>query len=286
MKLIKRYLCSGLVTGALILAASFAASVGHAMAGDALEDIKQQGVLTVATEARFAPFEYVENGKIVGYSADIMAHIMKALPGVKLNRLDLPFQGILAGLEAKKYSYVVTSLTATKERYDRYALSVPIADATYAIVKRTGDTSIKTPMDLGGKIVGVQAGSSTLKGVEALAKKLAADGNPVKGIKTYIDNDEAYADLVAGRVQAVANNLPNLLALQGKRPETFEVVAETFGPKRYFVWAGRRDQYSESINAFFDDQLRKLNKAGILNELQKKWIGGAVELPMELPLPN
>ena len=73
---------------------------GSSANADLLAKIKERGEFIVGTEARFPPFEFVKDGKIVGYSTDIMAHIMKALPGVKLKRLDLPWQGILPGLAA------------------------------------------------------------------------------------------------------------------------------------------------------------------------------------------
>ena len=282
MKSIKYHMIA-MTLGLGALGVLFVSSMGTAANADILDKIKADGKFTVATEARFPPFEYVKDGEIIGYSADIMKHIMKALPGVELERLDLPFQGILAGLEAGKYPFIVTSLTATKERNDRYALTVPIADATYAIVKRKGDDSIVSPTDLGGKIIGVQAGSSTLKGVEALAEELKASGKPAAGIKTYTDNNEAYADLAAGRVHVVANNLPNLLALQAKRAEAFEVIMETFGPKRYFVWAGRKDADSKALISFMNEQILLLNRSGVLAELQEKWIGGSVDLPETLP---
>ena len=75
-----------------------------------LDEIKSRGELVAGTEARYPPFEFVEAGKIVGLSADMMEIIMKDLPGVKLTRLDLPWQGILPGLEAKKFDYVITAL--------------------------------------------------------------------------------------------------------------------------------------------------------------------------------
>ena len=67
-----------------------------------LEQIKENGKLTVATEAAYEPFEYMDGEKIVGYNADLFEAICKDL-GVELDYIDLPFQGILAGLEAKKY---------------------------------------------------------------------------------------------------------------------------------------------------------------------------------------
>lgn len=253
---------------------------------DLLEDIKQRGEFTVATESRFPPFEFIENGKIVGYSSDIMAIIMQELPGVKFNQLDLPWQGILPGLAANRFDYVVTSVTATKERYDAYHLSVPVADATVAILKRKGDEAITKPEDLAGKVVGSQAGAAQLQATERLNEELKAAGTPMAEIRSYVGFDEAYADLGAGRIQAIVNSLPNLLEAARQRPDVFEVVTPTFGPKKYFSWAGRKDEESASLNQFMDDQLRKLIENGTLAELQQKWFGNTMELPTELPVPE
>lgn len=101
---------------------------------DLLQDIKDKGEIVIATEARYAPFEMLENGKIVGYGKDILDEILKDLPGVKLKQLDLPFQGILAGLNSKRYDFVATSLMITQRRMDHYAFTNPIADASVAIL--------------------------------------------------------------------------------------------------------------------------------------------------------
>ena len=273
------------VAFAVAVAASLGFSGGPARA-DLLSDIKKRGEFIVGTEARFPPFEFVKDGRIVGYSTDIMAHVMKALPGVRLKRLDLPWQGILPGLSAAKFDYVVTSVTVTRARYEKYALSLPVADATMALVKRKGDNSIRAPEDIAGHVVGSQAGSAQLQALQAFAAELKGAGKGVKGIKTYVDFNEAFADLAAGRISAVCNSLPNLLELVRTRPDAFELVLPTFGPKKYFSWAGRRDAESASLAAFIDGQLAELNRSGVLTELQKKWFGGPMELPADkLPVP-
>ena len=221
-----------LALGATIVASlAFSASPANA---DLLDEIKNRGEFIVGTEARFPPFEFVEDGEIVGYSTDIMAHVMEALPGVTLTRLDLPWQGILPGLAASKFDYVVTSVTVTKERYEKYALSLPIADATMALVKRKGDDSIMAPADISGHMVGSQAGSAQLQALEAFAEGLESAGEGVEGIKTYVDFNEAFADLAAGRISAVCNSLPNLLDLVSKRPDTFEIGAADFRSQEVF----------------------------------------------------
>lgn len=269
----------------LLVGAAFAATLSApaARATDLLEKIKADKVFTVATEARFAPFEFVEDGKIVGYSTDIMAEVMKALPGVELKRLDLPWQGILPGLAASRFDYVVTSVTVTPERMKAYHLSAPIADATMAILKRKGDTEINGPEDIAGKPVGSQTGSAQLAALETFAATLKTSGKAGVTVSTYTDFSEAYADLGAGRIRAVVNSLPNLLEAARQRPDVFEVVLPTFGPKTYFSWAGRTDADSSALNALMDSEIAKLNASGKLAELQKKWFGAPMELPTTLP---
>ena len=255
---------------------------GVSARADLLEEIKSRGELIAGTEARYPPFEFVEQGEIVGLSTDMMEIIMESLPGVKLTRLDLPWQGILPGLEAKKFDYVITAVTVTKPRMERYALSLPIADATQALVKRKGDDRINKPEDVEGLVVGSQTGSAPLEALKFFDEQLkAAGGKGIKEIKTYIDYNEAYADLAAGRLDAVNNGLPNLQYLATTRPDVFEVVMPTFGPKKYFAWAGRKDEDSASLVAFFNDEIRKLNESGKLEELTIKWLGSYVELPAD-----
>ena len=267
------------ITAGLLLTTGLIAGSAHA---DLLETIKSDGVFTVGTEARYAPHEFIEDGEIVGYSADVMEYIMAELDGVELIRMDLPWQGILPGLERERFDYVVTSVTATPERMQRYHLSAPIADATMAILKRAGEEEIGSPEDIGGKVAAAQAGSAQLEALEALATELEEAGTPLADIRTYTGVDEAYADLGTGRVDVVINSLPNLLEAERTRPDVFEVVG-TFGEPVYFTWAGRRDDESASLNAFMDEQIQRLNEDGTLNELQEKWFGAPMDVPLELP---
>lgn len=266
------------IIAGFLLSVSFA-TPAHS---DLLDDIRSDGTFTVGTEARYAPFEYVEDGEIVGYSADIMKHIMEKLEGVELIRMDLPWQGILPGLERERFDYVITSVTATPERMERYHLSAPVADATMAILKRAGEEGISVPEDIAGKVAAAQVGSAQLEALEALAVQLEEAGTPVANIRTYTGVDEAYAELGTGRVDVVIASLPNLLEAERTRPEVFEVVG-TFGSPVYFSWAGRDDENSATLNAFMDKQIQRLNEDGTLEKLQAKWFGGPMDLPLELP---
>ncbi|MBB2929031.1 transporter substrate-binding domain-containing protein [Paraburkholderia silvatlantica] len=255
---------------------------------DLLARIKSNKEITVATEARYAPFEYVDNGKIVGYDADLLAYVLKSLPDVKVKQLDLPFQGLLPGLDAKRFDIVVTAVTVNKDRADHFAFTLPVADATTGVLLRANESAIKSPSDLNGKVVGSQTGSAQLQALIALDKKLKEAGGPgIKQIKQYVSFDEAYADLAEGRLDAVAQSVANLGPLMKSRPGVFALLPQTIGPKSYFAWVARKDADSAALLKLFSDGIARANKDGTMKKLQEKWFGSTMDVPADaLPAPT
>jgi polar amino acid transport system substrate-binding protein len=139
--------------------ALLALTAGRAFAAGLLDDIKARGKVVVATEAAFEPFEYVVDGKIVGYNMDILAVVVEGL-GVQMEQLNLPFQGILPGLLAKKFDFVATSVGINEERAKKYAYTRPTGSFDNVIVVRKGDDRVKSPDDLNGLVVATQLASS------------------------------------------------------------------------------------------------------------------------------
>ena len=277
-----------LVVSLLGALALVAATPGWSQSDDLLARIKTNKEITIATEARYAPFEYVDNGKIVGYDADLMAYVLKSIPDVKVKQLDLPFQGLLPGLDAKRFDIVVTAVTVNKDRVSHFAFTLPVADATTGVLLRNGDTSIKSPDDLNGKIVGSQTGSAQLQALQALDKKLKDAGGPgIKQIKQYVAFDEAYADLAVGRLDAVAQSVANLGPLMKSRPGVFTLLPQTIGPKSYFAWVARKDSDSAALVKLFSDGIARANRDGTMKKLQEKWFGSTMDVPVDaVPAPS
>lgn len=259
-----------------------------AQADDLLQRIQQEKQITIATEARFAPFESVENGKIVGYGVDLMNYVLADLPGVKVKQLDLPFQGILPGLDTGKFDFVVTSVTVNKARFEQFAFTVPIAESTVALLKRGNDDSISSLSDLNGKVVGSQSGSGQLQILQAYDQKLKDAGQPgLKAIRQYVSFDEAYADLALGRLDGVAQSLSNLGPLIKSRPGVFTTLSDILGPQTYYGWVGRKDADSASLVKLFSDGIARANRDGTMKTLQEKWFGFTMDVPADaMPEPS
>jgi polar amino acid transport system substrate-binding protein len=266
------------VAGVVASSALFGATRG-AFADDTLAEVKKRGVLTTATEMQFPPFDISDNGTYKGVDRDLVDAVAKEL-GVKVTYLDLPWTSVLPGLEAKKFDLVIAPVTITKERMKHYAFSVPIADATAALMKRADDKSIMKPEDIAGKTVGGQKGTAQVAQLKEFAAKLP---KPVE-VKEYVDNNQASADLAAGRLDATVNSLPNLAYAAAQRPDTFAVVTPPFGKPTYFSWVARPEDKSliDAINA----AIVKLDGDGTMAKIQKTWFGQTVDLPKTVPEPS
>ncbi|MFA5662982.1 transporter substrate-binding domain-containing protein [Castellaniella sp.] len=251
---------------------------------DLLQDIKDRGYVRVATEARFTPFEFIEDGKVVGYDFDLLAKVLEALPGIELRISDLPWQGVLPALTQGKVDFVVAAASPLESRRKFFDFTIPIADASLAFVVRADEQNIKQSADVVGKIVGSQSGASQIFDTEAYDKELIKEhGKGMAQIKGYVSFDEAYADLLNRRVDAVSQSLPNLLFVQKQHPDKYKVITPPFGQQAYFNWVVRNDDASKSLLEFLDGELKKFNHDGTMNQLQEKWFGYAMNVPDYIP---
>ncbi|QIB35482.1 transporter substrate-binding domain-containing protein [Ancylobacter pratisalsi] len=247
---------------------------GLAHAEDLLAKVKAKGELTVGTELQFAPFDFIEDGKQAGMNKEIFAEIGKEL-GVKITFLDLPWPSVLPGLEAGKFDMVAGPATITNARMERYRFSSPIANATVAILKKKGDTSITKPADIAGKKVGSGKATAQLAQLQEFGKTLS----PEPTIQEYVDFSQSYADLGAGRIVAVANSLPNIAFLAKQKPDVFEVVEPPFGKPVYFGFIGAKSEDAKSLMDAVDAVIIKMKHDGRLAALQKKWFGTEMSTP-------
>ena len=262
-----------------IASTGLAGSIRSALADDTLADIKKRGTMVVATEMQFPPFDISDNGVYKGVDRELIDAVVKEM-GVKVQYLDLPWTSVLPGLEAKKFDLCIAPVTITKERVKRYEFSVPIADATAALMKRAKDDSIKKPQDIAGKTVGGQKGTSQLAQLKEFAAKLP---KPVE-IKEYVDNNQSYADLAAGRIDASVNSLPNLAYAAAQRSDTFMVVLPPFGQPTYFSWVGRLED--KTLLDAVNKAIIKVEADGTMAKIQKKWFGQSMDLPKTVPEPK
>ena len=101
-------------------------------------DLIIPGTLTVGAEVGYPPMEYTtEDGlTYIGYDIDVGKAIAELL-GLKHVVINTSWDGIFAGLEKRQYDCIISSVSITPSRQERYILTEPyIANALCIVVKK------------------------------------------------------------------------------------------------------------------------------------------------------
>ena len=136
---------------------------------------RRQDRSKVGTETAFAPFDFIDAGQHVGLNVGPLSGDRTG--DGRQDRLGSAAVGggCLPGLEAGKFDMGGGS------RHDHQGPDAtatvscrPIGEATDALMKRKGDTSVMKPADIAGKTVGAGKASSQLAQLQDYAKTLPA----------------------------------------------------------------------------------------------------------------
>ena len=98
---------------------------------------KSSGVLMVGAEIGYPPMEYKADNGIdnVGFDIDVATKIAELL-GLEVEFIDTAWDGIFFGLEKGEYDIIISSVSITPERQERYILTEPYVSNALCIVVR------------------------------------------------------------------------------------------------------------------------------------------------------
>lgn len=212
--------------------------------------------LTMATNAEFPPFEYVENGEVVGADADIAKAIAEKL-GMELEIVNIDFDAALTGAATGKYDMAVAGITANDDRRKNMNFSDNYYMASQAIIV-TSDSEIKGVADLEGKTISCQEGTTG-------EQFLLDEGYEIQSFKT---GAEAVTALTTGKVDAVVIDNQVAIALSDKQDGKTKVLDEALTEEAYAIALEKgNDELTEKINK----ALGELKAEGKLNEIFDKY---------------
>jgi len=221
------------------------------------------GIITIATDATFPPFEMVDETtkELIGFDIELMEAVA-AQAGIQYEFVNLPFDPMLAGLSECQYDMAIAAITITDERKEQFLFSDPYVDAGQIITVKVGDTSIQGKADLAGKIVGAQLG--TTGEIEAQA----IEGVEYKPYDTY---DLAFLDLMNGQIDAVIADNPTALGFIEKNPQSLMTVGEVFTSEFYGI-AICKDR--QDLLDLINPALAAVKESGFVEELAAKYLAG------------
>lgn len=202
--------------------------------------------LIMATNANFPPYEYHEDGKIVGIDAEIAQAIADKL-GLELQIEDMEFGAIIDAVASGKADVGIAGMTVDPDRLENVNFSDTYATATQVIIVAS-DSDIASADDLADKSVGVQENTT--------GDMYVSDDYPDADVQRYKNGADAVQALAQGKLDAVViDNEPAKVFVSEN--EGLKIVESPYALEEYAIAIAKDNE----------DLLEKVNKA--LGELRE-----------------
>jgi glutamate/aspartate transport system substrate-binding protein len=256
---------------ALLLATGL--SFGQGLDGR-LKQIRDTRSIAIAYRGDAAPFSFVDASKQpAGYSVELCRRVVSSIeqqigvPGIQIkwvpatvqNRVDLVAKG-QADMECGS-----TTVTLSRSKQVNFS-SYTFIDGTGLLTR--SNVSTRTLADLAGKRIGVIAGTTNEKALQAALKRRMISASIV-GVKS---REEGLSRLEAGTLDAFASDKVLLMGLapKVKDPKAFTLLAEDLSFEPYAIVLPRND---DDFRLAVNTALSRIYRSDAIGELFQRWFG-------------
>jgi cystine transport system substrate-binding protein len=260
--MMKKWLFSGVLIGSMVLLAACGSEVkDKATAKNSYEKLKQAGEITIGTEGTYSPFTFHDaSGKLTGFDVEIAKEAFKRI-GLKAKFVETKWDGMIAGLDAKRFDVVANEVGIRPDREEKYSFSDPYILSKAVIIVGKNNDSIAGFADLKGKKVA----SSATSNYHDIAVANGAEITTVEGFSQAIEL------VTSKRVDATLNDTLTYFELMKQRPELAVKVAytESEAAKSAFLFRKGNAELIKKVNT----ALSEMKEDGTYLKISEKWFG-------------
>ena len=215
-------------------------------------------LLLIGVDSTYPPFEYIEQGEMIGFDVDLANDIAKRL-GKEIRLESIKWDTDFKLLREGSIDLIISAVPYNPEKDAIVDFSKPYFSMKYMLVSLSG-TEINTKDDLAGKKVGIlEAGTENLN-LEYLA------GFEVVKYKEIL---ELLDGLKAQDVSAILLSLPVALNLIKENTDSYKVLDETISSQEFVIVYRKGSQLKGMIDTVVDG----LKNDGTYDTIYNKWFG-------------
>lgn len=232
------------------------------------ESIKKSGVIRMAINPAYPPFESMaDDGEtLVGLDPDL-ANAMGEVLGVDVEFVHTSFDAIIPALAANKVDMAMSSIGDTKEREKTVDFVTYYWNGTLILVKKGNPKNIQADEACGVRIGVIRGSLQQSTFLPAHAPKCQAAGLEPPVAQAYQDGPQAQLALQSGRIDGVMLDAPPLLDAAEKNPD-FETVGPLVrNPNPGGVALPKGSELVEPIHG----AMEVLMENGTYDEILAKW---------------
>lgn len=212
------------------------------------------------------PWEFQDaSGAFVGFEIDLANEIGKRL-GMDVTVVNIPFQGLFAAVQSGQIDAATSSITITKKRLESVSFAQPYYDSDQSLSVKS-DSGITGLKDMGGKVVGVDTGSTgDIWATEHQAEYKFTEIRRFEGLAP------AMLDLAAGRIDGYISDIPAVQYYVKDKPQ-YAVVERILTGEQYSMMFAKDSPLADKVDA----EITKLKGEGFLAALHEKWFGAKAD---------
>ena len=243
-------------------------AAGHAQAAGAKADFASSGTLKVRTAGDFPPMQYYKNPgdtNLVGFEIDVVDAIAKHW-GAKAEFVVGDFKGLLPSLDSSRCDLVASGIMITPARLEKYD-GVPYFGSHVVLLVPKNDESSKTPEDMNGKVMAIEAGTTYEQTMADLNAKFVKDGKAEAVIQTYPSASGVIEQILVGRSAGTITQDTTAAFRMLQVPDKLKIAYTYDESETYGIYMrksiGNRKLVKEAIEA--------LQASGEMKTLLAKW---------------
>jgi polar amino acid transport system substrate-binding protein len=200
-----------------------ATAVDNAARADLPADVKNAGVLKVATSLQWPPFGYKdEDGKPAGLDLDLITAVAGKL-GLKPQITDIQFDSLVPSVSNGRFDVAVNELADIAERR-KVVQFVDYYQTGLAVLVPGDSTSDISPTDLCGHTMSLTQGSSQAVLGKEISKQCVADGKQPIDFKLFSDSASTILAVANKRVEGFMTDFAVGVYLTRTKNKTLKVL--------------------------------------------------------------
>jgi polar amino acid transport system substrate-binding protein len=228
----------------------------------------KEGVLSVGMEIGYPPMEYFDaDGKTpIGFDVEL-GKALAAKLGLKFEYVDTAWDGIFAGVDTGKYDCIISSVTYTAERAEKFNFTKPyVANSQLLVVRKDARVKPKTLEQVQGLRLTYQAETTS----DAMATEWIAKSGAKVEVFEYDKVMNCFDELTLNRVDVILVDSVVAAEYLSRPNNPFEITAEVSNDE---VLAICLKKGNDALTAALNKALDELYADGTLKKISQDVFG-------------
>lgn len=242
----------------LLLLSAFLSPLAHA---DLIDEVNDRGELRIALEANFAPFNFMQDGKLTGFEIELGQLLADELD-LRASFITTDATTLLQGVEGDKYDIALNHIAVTPELKERFDFSEPYSYSSAQLIVRNQE---KRPLQTLGALKGLSLGV-------AQTSQFAEEARTSEGIDlhSYPDAQQPLKALANKQLDATISD--RLLVPFAIRDSHLPIKpGNDVGPPLALAIPFQKG--NPAFQGVLDGALQRIKGDGRLSALSEKWFG-------------